>query len=188
MRVYLRKPTEADAQECAAGARASIQAHRPWVYPATTPVGFVEYLRRIHAPRHESYLVCRKSDDRVAGVININEIIHGAMFGAFVGYWGFEGFTGQGLMSEGLALVFDEAFGPLGLHRLEANVQPGNERSIRMVTRLGMTKEGFSRKYLKIGGEWRDHERWALIAEDWTACGGSVWALERARRERELSL
>jgi ribosomal-protein-alanine N-acetyltransferase len=59
-------------------------------------------------------------------------------------------------------------FGDLGLHRVEANIQPGNTRSIGLVQRLGFEKEGFSRRYLKVGGEWRDHERWALLAEDFS--------------------
>jgi ribosomal-protein-alanine N-acetyltransferase len=62
--------------------------------------------------------------------------------------------------------VLGSVFGDLGLHRVEANIQPGNIRSTGLVQRLGFEKEGFSRRYLKIGGEWRDHERWALLAED----------------------
>ncbi|MGI0487716.1 GNAT family N-acetyltransferase [Pantanalinema rosaneae CENA516] len=53
------------------------------------------------------------------------------------------------------------------MHRVEANVQPQNRASIHLVERLGFTKEGFSRRYLKINEEWRDHERWALTVEDW---------------------
>jgi ribosomal-protein-alanine N-acetyltransferase len=59
------------------------------------------------------------------------------------------------------------AFGELGLHRLEANIQPGNARSIALVRVLGFEKEGFSRRYLKIDGDWRDHERWALLSDRW---------------------
>ncbi len=70
-------------------------------------------------------------------------------------------------MSEGVSLAIDYAFKTLGLHRVEANIQPDNIASINLVKRLGFTKEGFSRRYLKINGEWRDHERWALTVEDW---------------------
>ena len=70
-------------------------------------------------------------------------------------------------MREGLQLVIERAFDELGLHRLEANIQPANERSIALVRGLGFRNEGLSRRYLKISGRWRDHERWALLAEEW---------------------
>jgi ribosomal-protein-alanine N-acetyltransferase len=72
-------------------------------------------------------------------------------------------------MTDALKLMLRHAFGKLKLHRLEANIQPGNAASIALVRRAGFVREGFSRKYLKIGGKWRDHERWAIIAEDWQA-------------------
>jgi ribosomal-protein-alanine N-acetyltransferase len=70
-------------------------------------------------------------------------------------------------MREGLALVIAHAFGRMKLHRLEANIQPGNIRSVRLVKRLGFKREGLSPRYLKIAGRWRDHERWALLAEEY---------------------
>jgi ribosomal-protein-alanine N-acetyltransferase len=69
-------------------------------------------------------------------------------------------------MTEGMRLVIGRAFGTLRLHRLEANIQPANAASIALVRRLGFRKEGLSRRYLKIGGRWRDHERWAILAEE----------------------
>jgi [ribosomal protein S5]-alanine N-acetyltransferase len=69
-------------------------------------------------------------------------------------------------------VVLDTVFGELRLHRVEANIQPGNARSIALVRRLGFEKEGYSRRYLLIAGDWRDHERWALLAEDWAGAGG----------------
>lgn len=70
-------------------------------------------------------------------------------------------------MRAGLSLALTQAFRVLELHRVEANIQPDNLRSIALVERLGFHREGFSPAYLKIGGRWRDHERWALLADEW---------------------
>ena len=70
-------------------------------------------------------------------------------------------------MREGLQLVIERAFRELGLHRLEANIQPGNRRSIALVEGLDFRREGTARGFLKIGNRWRDHERWALLKEEW---------------------
>ena len=70
-------------------------------------------------------------------------------------------------MFTGIILAIDYAFNVLGLHRIEANIQPDNIRSINLIKRLGFTKEGFSQHYLYVNGEWRDHERWALTVENW---------------------
>ena len=71
--------------------------------------------------------------------------------------------------NRGMQLVLRHAFQTLRLHRVEANIQPGNHASITLARRAGFHREGYSPRYLKIGGRWRDHERWALLAEDWKA-------------------
>ena len=67
-------------------------------------------------------------------------------------------------MREGLQAVVRHAFGKLGLHRVEANIQPDNSASIALVRSCGFSQEGYSPRYLKIAGRWRDHERWARLA------------------------
>ena len=70
-------------------------------------------------------------------------------------------------MREGIGLALDAAFRELKLHRVEVNVQPTNARSIALVEHLGFAREGYSRRYVKIAGRWRDHVRYAMLAEDW---------------------
>lgn len=89
-----------------------------------------------------------------------------AIQNAYLGYWVGAPYAGQGYMSEGLELVLRHAFESLRLHRLEANIQPDNEASIRLVERNGFRLEGFSPRYLKVCGRWRDHQRWAICRED----------------------
>lgn len=118
---------------------------------------------------HIGLLACRRQDDALVGVFNFSAIVRGAFQSAYLGYYGFADHAGRGYMSEGLALGLRVGFSTLRLHRIEVNVQPANKPSIALVRRGGFTREGFSRRYIKIGGRWRDHERWALLAEDWRA-------------------
>jgi len=87
----------------------------------------------------------------------------------YLGYYVGAEYAGRGYIKEAIELVLKYAFESLRLHRLEANIQPGNLASIAIVKRAGFVREGYSRRYLKICGRWRDHERWAIIAEDWRA-------------------
>ena len=103
------------------------------------------------------------------GWLNVSDIVRGALQGANVSYGGVAAHRGKGYMSEALELVLHEAFETLDLHRLEANIQPGNAGSLALVRRAGFLLEGFSPGYLRIDGEWRDHERWALRKEAWAS-------------------
>ena len=85
---------------------------------------------------------------------------------AYLGYYASARHAGKGLMGEAMALVLDHAFGPLALHRLEANIQPGNAPSIALARGAGFRLEGYSPRYLLIGGRWRDHERYAITADE----------------------
>ena len=101
------------------------------------------------------------------GSIALSQIVYGGVHSAYVGYQIGAEFSGHGYMTEALRLVLRHAFLKLKLHRLEANIQPENVASLALVKRAGFTKEGYSRRYLKICGRWRDHERWAILVDDW---------------------
>jgi [ribosomal protein S5]-alanine N-acetyltransferase len=165
-RVYLRRPTAADAKEVIATVRASRDLHRSWVYPTDTKIAFDGYIRRNRESDFVGLLICRRSDGRIIGMANLSQIFRGNLQGAYLGFWASAEFAGQGYMAEGLQLVLHFAFKRLRLHRLEANVQPENQKSKALIKRSGFRYEGFSPRYLKVGGKWRDHERWAIVAEE----------------------
>jgi len=168
-KVYLREPTKDDQQELLALNRSSWKFHQGLVSPPTQPSEYFSLLQRSWSDSFAYFLVCRKEDDCILGIINLSQIFHGPFRSAYLGYYIGEEHARQGYMTEALQLMLVHAFTKLKLHRLEANIQPGNTASIALVKRAGFVCEGFSRRYLKIGGRWRDHERWAIIAEDWKA-------------------
>jgi [ribosomal protein S5]-alanine N-acetyltransferase len=174
-RVYLDVPRLRDTSEFLAAARASRRLHGKWVRAPQTSARYREYVARFGAraqryperATHAGVLVRRREDDAIIGVFNLSEIVRGSFHSAYLGYYAFAPHAGRGLMTEGLALVLDVAFRTLGLHRVEVNVQPANVRSRALVEAAGFVQEGYSRRYLRIAGHWRDHVRYALLADDW---------------------
>jgi ribosomal-protein-alanine N-acetyltransferase len=162
--VTVAPPRAADAEEYVAAVRASRKLHGGWLAPPDSADAFAAYLERAAREDHAGYLIRHVECGRLLGYANISNIVRGALQSGYMGYGAFSGHEGRGLMTAGLRLVLDDAFGRLALHRVEANIQPGNERSLAMARRLGFAKEGFSPRYLFIDGAWRDHERWALLA------------------------
>jgi ribosomal-protein-alanine N-acetyltransferase len=169
LRVFLRAPSRADAKELIALNRASRSLHRGLVSPPINHQQFASYLRRCDARNHQGFVVCRVEDAAIVGVMNLSEIVKGFFRSAYLGYYALEPFAGRGYMTEGMSLLLHHAFKVLKLHRIEANIQPQNEASKALVKRAGFKLEGYSPRYLKVGGRWRDHERWALLVEDWRA-------------------
>lgn len=144
----------------------------PWAAPPSSSQAYRAWVGRLGRPTHQSRFVVLRASDELAGVINVSEIVRGNFQSAYLGYYAFTPHAGRGYMREGLTLVLRWAFGELRLHRVEANIQPGNEASLALVRRLGFRLEGLSPRYLKIAGRWRDHQRWALVAEEWRDGGG----------------
>jgi len=160
--VHIRPVTRHDADEFLALMKASRELHEPWISPPLTRRAFDAYLSRTGRDDHEGLLICIPEPERIVGVINLNNIVRGSFLSASLGYYVGLPYAGQGYMTEGLRAAVAYAFNSLGLHRVEANIQPNNAPSINLVKRCGFKLEGFSPQYLFIAGAWRDHERWAI--------------------------
>ncbi|CAL9574207.1 GNAT family N-acetyltransferase [Streptomyces albus] len=168
MRVYIRPPRSSDEQLYREAVTRSADHLRPW--NPVEPDGFPDLLRR-QGPALRTFLILDREDDGLVGRVNVANIVRARFRNGALGYDSYLPYAGTGRMTEGLRLVVDRCFQPgpdgLALHRLEINVQPENERSLAMAKRLGFRHEGFSPRMLYINGDWRDHERFALTAEEW---------------------
>jgi [ribosomal protein S5]-alanine N-acetyltransferase len=166
-RVVIRPPGPKDEAEYVAAVRRSQKLHRPWVSPTATGKAFRAALRRWRAPSEMAFFVFLRDTSALVGVVTLSEIVRGHFQSAYLSYFAFEPHARRGLMREALGQVITHAFADLGLHRLEANIQPGNGASRALVRVLGFRQEGYSPRYLKISGRWKDHERWAILADEW---------------------
>jgi ribosomal-protein-alanine N-acetyltransferase len=172
--------------EFVAAVRRSSALLQGWVSPPRTRAAYRSYLRRTATDLHQTYFVVLRSSDEIVGVITLSEIVRGLFQSAYLGCYAFMPHAGRGYMREGLRLTLDRAFGALGLHRVEANIQPQNKPSLKLFRRAGFRREGYSPRYLKIHGRWRDHERWALLAEEWRERKRNAsWARRFSARVRE---
>jgi ribosomal-protein-alanine N-acetyltransferase len=145
---------------------ASRELHHPWAYPPHRPEQFDELVARCSHDDSLCLLACDRETGAIAGVFTLSQIVRGAFQSAFLGYYANAAFAGRGYMREAIELVIDLSFGSLGLHRLEANIQPANATSIALARGAGFRLEGYSPRYLLIGGRWRDHERYALTVDE----------------------
>ena len=168
-KVHLRSPCIEDEQEVLSLNNESSLFHRGLASPPKTGSEFQLLLERCDSVSSSCFFICRNEDNRIVGSINLSQIFMGGFRSAYLGYYIGSRYSNRGYMTEAVELILKYAFQQLKLNRVEANIQPGNGPSISLVRRAGFKQEGFSRKYLKIDGRWRDHERWAILAEDWTA-------------------
>jgi len=165
-RVRLERPSARRERDFLSAALRSRALHRGYVVTAATPREYRRYLRDARRANQESFFVVAESGE-LAGVVNISDIVRQAELSGRLGYYAFVPHAGKGMLRDGLVLVIERAFRELGLHRLEANIQLKNDRSSALVESLSFRREGTARGFLKIGTRWRDHERWALLKEDW---------------------
>jgi [ribosomal protein S5]-alanine N-acetyltransferase len=144
------------------------------------------------SPSRRTFVVLANDPDGghgLVGRVNVSNIVRGTFQSASLGYDAYDPYAGRGLFREGLGLVVGvclrpEHEGGLGLHRVEANVQPGNVRSAMVLRSLGFRHEGETPRMLRLQGPgglaWRDHERYAVTAQEWPA--EPFAPHERARR------
>ena len=169
--VALRRLQPDDYREIAALYRRSVGHLRGLVQQRFDRASFDRLMAEESNPATEFFLIVRRTDGAIVGTIGLSQIFRRKFQNAYLGYMLGAGYTGNGYMTEAVRLILRFAFRDLKLHRIEANVQPGNAPSLAVLRRCGFTKEGLSEKYLKIAGQWRDHERWAIIRENWKPKG-----------------
>ena len=165
-RVLLRDLVSADREAFVRMVRESRELHRPWTYPPERADQFEDLVTRAGRDDFVCLAACLVEDGDLVGIFTISQIVRGYFQSAYLGYYAGARHAGKGLMREAMELVLDYAFGALALHRLEANIQPGNAPSIALARGAGFRLEGFSPRYLLIGGRWRDHERYAITADE----------------------
>jgi [ribosomal protein S5]-alanine N-acetyltransferase len=170
-RVVIRTARRSDRDEFLELMRVSGELHRPWSFPPTRPAEFDALIDRARGEDFVMIVVVRRSDGAIVGFINLSQIFRGVFQNAHLGYAVGAPYARQGYMTEALELVLRYAFRRLALHRVEANIQPGNSASLALARRAGFRLEGFSPRYLKIDREWRDHQRWAILAEEFDRRG-----------------
>jgi ribosomal-protein-alanine N-acetyltransferase len=164
--VSIARAARSDADALIAANIASRAYHAPWIQAFTDQAGFDEWFGGLFTGASVGLVARDAHSQGIVGVINLSQIFRKGFQNAYLGYYGMVSFAGRGMMTEAVRLATRYAFDEIGLHRLEANIQPGNLASIALVRRIGFRKEGFSPRYLRIGGVWCDHERWALLADE----------------------
>jgi [ribosomal protein S5]-alanine N-acetyltransferase len=122
--------------------------------------------------------------ERMVGQLSLANIVRRAFCSAHAGYWVDSAVAGRGVMPTALALAVDHAFRYGGLHRIEVNIRPENAASRRVVEKLGFREEALHKRYLHIGGGWRDHVGYALTVEDLAGEGGLLNRWHRVQAEQ----
>lgn len=164
--VEISPVVRSDATELIRNNVASRAYHGPWLRAFTDSEGFDAWFSGLISGANIGLVAREAASGGIVGVINLSEISLKNFQSAYLGYYGMVELAGRGLMKEAIRKVARYAFTELGLHRLEASIQPTNVRSIELVKRVGFRREGFSPRYLRVDGIWCDHEHWALLSDE----------------------
>ncbi|GAB2470414.1 GNAT family N-acetyltransferase [Xylanimonas ulmi] len=166
-------------------------ANQSWLEPweATSPGGptgsttFGEYVRLLSQQARSGATApfAVELDGELVGQLTVSSITYGSLCSAAIGYWVSQDVAGRGVIPTAVAMATDYCFQVLGLHRVEINIRPENDRSLRVVAKLGFRDEGVRERYLHIQGQWRDHRTFALTSED--VPGGLLARWQRTRAQ-----
>ncbi len=175
--VYLRYPEPEDLEEFVRVRRAGRAQLEPWeplAPPGFDAFGVDGFRRELELRRTDSderLLICAVDTGEIVGRLSLSGIVRGVQEQARFGYWTSPHAFGRGYMTEAVGLGLHHCFRRLRLHRVEADVQPHNIASRRVLEKNGFRLEGFSPRLVKIQGRWADHERWAITVEEWEPQG-----------------
>lgn len=112
------------------------------------------------------YAFAVRAGDALVGRVTLSQVFRKAFSNCYLGYWVGQEHNGRGYATAAVRLAADHALGPLGLHRVQANVMTKNPRSARVLEKNGFRREGLALNYLQIAGRWEDHHMYALTVED----------------------
>ncbi len=176
-RLVLRPPRTGDVGEIRRVLRANHEHLRPWnpvPPPGEEPSSITEVSKTVLRQRRDwkhgrgfVFMVAERDTPAVfIGKIALSGIMRGAMCSAYLGYWLAESRQGSGLVTEAISAALDFAFGPAGLHRVQAAIMPRNAKSLRVIEKLAFRREGYAERYLQIAGKWEDHILFARTREE----------------------
>ena len=173
-RLFLRHPVMHDYSAWAELRALSRQHLTPWEPQWTRDeLARASFRRRLRQFQRElrddqgyAYLIFSDTDGALLGGLNISNVRRGVAQAASLGYWMGAPHAGRGLMTEAVRAAVYFAFSSLRLNRLEAACLPDNVASARVLEKAGFTREGRARRYLKINGQWKDHDLFALLHDD----------------------
>ena len=173
-RVLLRPPALQDYHhwsELRESSRAFLTPWEPtWPVDDLTRTAYKRRIKRYQRERREDlgypFFVFEAETSRLVGGLTLTNVRRGVTQSCSLGYWMGQGHAGKGLMTDAVRTVLPFVFEELRLHRLEAASMPENDRSVRLLEKVGFTREGFARRYLLIDGRWRDHLLFAMLADD----------------------
>jgi len=173
-RIELRLPKWADFEQWAAIRRRNRSFLEPWepewseahLTRTSFKLRLASYHRMAEQGTGYPFHIFAGVDLRLVGACNITQVQKAPALSAQLGYWIGEEFARQGFARAAIRAALKFTFEDLGLHRIEAAVQASNEPSVSLLKALGFVHEGTARSYLKINGDWRDHDIYSRLSSD----------------------